>query len=180
MASAIANDAGRTGNRVPWSLPPYKRHSPLLKMLGHVAPRWRVGSALSPTRQPNSTNLTSRTASECSSLRRKPSVRNSKLDCSSKSHRRSIAYRYFSLTSAASAKSQKNVVEEQSEPFEVEPQHLPQEPTVLPLHCVFKVLAVETPPNYFVPVRTVLCCSTYVPVRVFPSVASSDLLFPPF
>ena len=158
IASAMQNRAGRSADRAcglrlgPCWL--FSAHSLLLLMLVHTASRWRATPAASCFRPAANLTNTSRSARDGAEICARPFTRNSASRCTSKRYRRSTLYRSFSITSSSCAKAQKKLIGEQMTQLEVEKQHSPQEPTVLPLHCVFKVMAVETPPNYFVPVRT--------------------------
>lgn len=77
----------------------------------------------------------------------------SALHPSRQSQRRS-SIRCFTTSASLLARPKKAIAEPIEEAAEEKHEDAAvHETSTLPLHCVFKVLAVETPPNYFVPVR---------------------------
>lgn len=122
-------------------------------MLAHVASRAKPLTSVSTPRQGSKTaRLVSR--NEPKALNgRNTQIRDSAPRSAATRRNRRIAYRSYFTSSSSAAKSQQIVEEVPEIAHDGQADESLQTVADLPLHCVFKVLAVETPPNYFVPVR---------------------------
>ena len=159
-ASAMVRGSGSTDFLnffVPVSSLTHFRQSHRALMLAHITPHAKSASVFSSRQSvPHSHGLTARRALPRPKSQICKVQHQTRKSASQSSSSRKLCYysaRYFSTSSQNQAKSKKVLEEAPETIYEEEFDAFFQTPADLPLHCVFKVLAVETPPNYFVPVR---------------------------
>lgn len=122
-------------------------------MLANIHPLVRPVTSVSSGKHATQSSRVGKSALTSGETFRATQIRSRAPRSASRSFKARSIYRAFSISSQASARASKVIKEEQK----VESEENFEDDTLfadtLPLHCVFKVLAVETPPNYFIPVR---------------------------
>lgn len=122
-------------------------------MLTHIVPTSRLQIAVSAARETTVPPQTLAKPQFHTFRSSRLSLASSGRQSRSQRKRTPQIYRCFSISSHAQARTKNVIIEDLPDENEFGDQDLMPVESTLPLHCVFKVLAVETPPNYFIPVR---------------------------